>query len=75
MGKIKELLTDEEFFVDEDSSYLTMARIMNHEWAHWQAKNSNEYSRMTGFEQIHAKNIFQDGFFAGFEARYFGEKG
>lgn len=52
-------------------NYLTMARIMKEEWAVWLSKNSLEYARMTGFEQIHSKNAFRDGFMAGFEGRYF----
>ena len=61
----------EEYFVDEDPSYLTLARFEKQAWGEWLTKNGDAYHRMTGFEQIHSKNAFQAGFFAGFEARFF----
>ena len=60
----------DEFFVDEDPSYLTMARICKAEWDTW--KKGNVWGQgYTGFKEIVIENAYKAGFMAGFEARFF----
>lgn len=75
MGKLKQsVIAVEEYFVDDSSDYLTMARIMNEEWDKYQRKEVWGKSH-TGFQEIAIKNAFQAGFMAGFEGKYFRETG
>ena len=67
MGKLEEY---ENMFIDDGDDYLTMARLCSGEWLKWVGKNP-QFHRMTGFEQAHSKTAFRDGFFAGFEAKFF----
>jgi hypothetical protein len=61
---------DNEYFVDEDPSYLTLARIMGREWRDYQVKNVWGKS-YTGHTEIAIKQAYEAGFMAGFSGRYF----
>ena len=75
MGKLKQsVIAAEEYFVDEGSDYLTMARIMNEEWDKF-VKTEVWGKGYTGFTEAAIKNAFQAGFMAGFEGKYFRETG
>lgn len=71
MGRMKELATDpQEYFVDDDPSYLTLARIMNREWRLHEKENVWGKG-FTGFAEIAIQDAFKAGFMKGFEGRYF----
>lgn len=75
MGKLKQSVIEaEEYFIEEGSDYLTMARIMNEEWGKFVKKEMWGRS-YTGFTEAAIKNAFQAGFMAGFEGKYFRETG
>lgn len=52
-----------------DTNYLTMARIEDKEWRKWSKENMRPDD--IGHTIIRARSAFKDGFFAGFQGRYF----
>jgi hypothetical protein len=52
--------------------YLTMARIMKHEWLVW-CKENMWGKGYTGHTEIALKQAYEAGFMKGFEGKYFGE--
>jgi hypothetical protein len=51
-----------------------MARLCKAEWEKFE--KTNVWGKdFTGFNEIAVRNAFNAGFMAGFEGRYFGEKG
>ena len=70
MGKLKQQAVEvEEYFVDEDPSYLTMARFMHEGWDVWSKEHIHRDDIVHTI--IRAKDAYQDGFMAGFYARFF----
>lgn len=67
MGKIEDY---DNMFIDDSKDYLTMARHMNDEWDKYQRKEVWG-KNFTGFQEIAVKNAYQEGFMAGFYARFF----
>lgn len=58
--------------MSNDGGYLTMARIMAKELKKYQRKNLP--SNATGWQIVNTKSVFEAGFMAGFEAKYFKEE-
>jgi hypothetical protein len=64
------MIEQEEFFVDESGSYLTLARYMREGWNEYEQKQvwGEGY---TGFTELAIQDAYKSGFMAGFEARFF----